>query len=139
MFFSRPTVSTSAQLSSLPPSHFRCVSLAVTRDSRVNSRRAQRVSSRGFALTHLRLLNHPSWSRNPPCQPCTTHTHTHTHDHTRLLPAISTSSVTTRRFPSTLIYPSTREPWCRCGNRFNNACTHRPLNLALRKLRVYLG
>lgn len=77
MFFSRPTVSTSAQLSSLPPSHFRCVSLAVTRDSRVNSRRAQRVSSRGFALTHLRLLNHPSWSRNPPCQPCTTHTHTH--------------------------------------------------------------
>lgn len=51
----------------------RCVSLAVTRDSRVNSRRAQRVSSRGFALTHLRLLNHPSRSRNPPCQPCTTH------------------------------------------------------------------
>lgn len=132
MFFSRPTVSTSAQLSSLPP-HFQCVSLAVTRDSRVNSRRAQRVSSRGFALTHLRLLNHPSWSRTP--SPCTTHTH----DYTRLLPVISTSSVTTRRFPSTLIYPSTREPWCRCGNRFNNACTHRPLNLALRKLRVYLG
>lgn len=117
----------------LPIFVHRCVSLAVTRDSRVNSRRAQRVSSRGFALTHLRLPNHPSRSRNPPANPAQ-----HTHD-ARLLPAISTSSVTTQRFPSTLIYPSTREPRCRCSNRFNNACTHRPLNLALRKLRVYLG
>lgn len=110
--------------------------VAGTRDSRVNSRRAQRVSSRGPRIIPPPPSDSPSESRNPRSPPINVHT-THV-TAVFLLSRPRSDPVYVYELPSTLIYSSTR---LRVADvpAFNNACTHRPLNLALRKLRVYLG